>query len=78
MQKALDWLKNWLSLKYPQLLTYQADIQVTLPIHELIILTKFHNGLEEIVDFFSKVIVKFWAWLIFLHQSLVELFKGSI
>ena len=51
MQKKLDWLKNWLLVKNPQFLSNQADIQATLPTHELIILTKFHDDWQEIVDF---------------------------
>ena len=51
MQKKLDWLKIWLLVKNPQLLSNQADISATSPTHELIILTKFHNDWQEIVDF---------------------------
>ena len=51
MQKKLDWLKNWPLVKNLQFLSNQADIQATLPTHELIILTKFHNDWQEIVDF---------------------------
>ena len=51
MQKKLDWLKIWSLVKNPQFLSNQADIQATLPTHELIILTKFHNDWQEIVDF---------------------------
>ena len=47
MQKNLDWLKNWPLVKNPQFLSNQA----TLPTNELIILTKFHNDWQEIVDF---------------------------
>ena len=50
MQKK-NWLKNWLLVKNSQFLSNQADIQATLPTHELIILTKFHNDWQEIVDF---------------------------
>ena len=38
-------------MKNPQFLSNQADIQATLPTHELIILTKFHDDWQEIVDF---------------------------
>ena len=69
MQKKLDWLKNWQLVKNQQFLSNQADIQATLPTHELIILNKFHNDWQEIVDFL--VIMRFWASLIFFHQSLV-------
>ena len=52
MQKKLDWLKNWLLVKNPQFLSNQADVQVTLPTHELIILTNFHKDWQKFVDFF--------------------------
>ena len=51
MQKNLDWLKNWPLVKNPQFLSNQADIQATVSTHELIILTKFHNYWQDIVDF---------------------------
>ena len=35
--KKIDWLKNWLLVKNLRLLSNQADIQATLPTHELII-----------------------------------------
>ena len=54
--------------KNPQFLSNQADIQGTLPSHELIILSKFHNDWQEIVDFLATV--KFRASIFFLHQSL--------
>ena len=57
MQKNLDWIKNWPLVKHPQFLSNQADIQATLSTHELIILTKFHNDWQKIVDFL--VIAKF-------------------
>ena len=57
MQKKSEWLKNWLSVKNQQFLSNQADIQATLPTHELIILTKFHKTWQEIGDF--SVIGKF-------------------
>ena len=46
----------------------QADIQATLPTHDLIILSKFHKYWKEIVDFI--VIAKLWGSLIFLYKSL--------
>ena len=51
MQKELDWLKNWPLVKNPQISFNQADIQATSPIHELIILIKFHKDWKEHVDF---------------------------
>ena len=53
MQKKLDWLKFQPLVKNPQFLSNQADNQATLPIYELIILTKFHNDWQEIVDFLA-------------------------
>ena len=58
MQKKLDWLKIWLLVKNPQFLSNQADLQATLPTHELRILSKFYKDWKEIVDFL--VIAKFW------------------
>ena len=52
-----------LTIKDPQFWTNQADIQATLPTHELIILTKFHKDWQEVVDFL--VIAKVWASLTF-------------
>ena len=43
MQKKLDWLKNCWLVKDKQFLFNQAEIQATLPTHELTILTNFHN-----------------------------------
>ena len=68
MQKKLDWLKDWILVKDPQFLSNQADIQEILPTHGLVILTKFHKDLQKIKIFLA--IAKFWASLLFLHQSL--------
>ena len=46
-----------LSVNNPQLLTNQADIVPKLPIHELVILTKWHNDRMKIEDFFEQTIV---------------------
>jgi len=54
MQKKLDWLKNWPLIKNRQFLSNQSDNQATLPINELIILIKFHNGWQDIVDFLAN------------------------
>ena len=71
MRKELDWLKIWLLVKNPQFISNQADLQVTLPTHELKIVSKFHKDWKEIVDFL--VTAKFWANIyIFLHQSLLS------
>ena len=57
VQKKMDWIKIWPLVKSLPFLSNQADIQAILPTHELIILTKFHNDLQEIVEFL--VIAKF-------------------
>ena len=41
MQKQLDWLKIQLLVKNPQFLSNQADLQATLPTHELKILRQW-------------------------------------
>ena len=43
-----------LLVKNPQFLSNQADILPKLPIHELVILTKWHNDRGEIVDLFQR------------------------
>ena len=68
MQKKLDWPKISPVVKNLQFLSNQADIQAILPIHELVILAKFHKDWQKIVDFL--VVVKFCASPVFLHQSL--------
>ena len=50
MQKKLDWVKNWLLVKNQPFLSNRDDTQATLPTYELIILSKFHKDLKEIVD----------------------------
>ena len=57
MQKKLDWHNIWLLVKNQQFLSNQADILAISPTHELIILTKYQNDWQEIVDFL--VIAKF-------------------
>ena len=66
-QPNLDWSRNWLLIKTSQFLPNQADIQVILSTHKLIILTKFHNDLIKIVNF--SLIAYFWASLVFSPQS---------
>ena len=51
--------------KNVQFLPNHADIQAILPIHELVILTKFHNNWIEIVDFYYRTISN-----LSFHQSL--------
>ena len=55
MQKRLlaEYLAN---NKNVQFLPNYADIQAIFPIHELVILTKFHNNWIEIVDFYYGTI----------------------
>ena len=72
MQKKSDWLKNWLLVKNPQFLSNQADIQATLPTHELIALTKYCKDWQEIGYFLVKL--KLLDRLFFFHQSLLGLF----
>ena len=57
--------KNVLILKDPQFHLNLADIQAMLHIHELIILTKFHNERAKIVIFFY-------------HQQIVSNFFASV
>ena len=56
MQKKLDWLRISPLVKSPQFLSNQADIQAILPIHELVILAKFHKDWQKIVDFLAIAI----------------------
>lgn len=51
MKKKIDWLKISKLIKNQLFLSNQADIQATLPTHELVILTKFHKGWQKIVKF---------------------------
>ena len=55
-------------VKNLQFLSNQADIQATLPTHELIILTKFHKDWQENMDFIA--VTNFEPVYFFLHQSL--------
>ena len=73
MQKKLDWLKIWLSVKNPQFSSNQADIPATPPTHELVILTKFHKDWQEVVDFL--VIEKFWGSLLFFASVSILLLQ---
>ena len=54
-----------LFVKDLQFLSNQADILSKLPIHELVILTKYHNDRVKIVDFFQRD--SFWASPIFYY-----------
>ena len=53
----------------PKFLSNQANVQAILPIHELVILIKFHMNWQEIVDFL--VIVTFRASSKILHAIYV-------
>ena len=44
MQKEIRLAQNWSSVKNPQFLSNQAEVQAISPTHELIILTKFHKA----------------------------------
>ena len=50
MQKKLDWLKISPVVQNLQFLSDQAEIQAILPTHELLILIKFHNDWQKLVD----------------------------
>ena len=52
MQKKFDWLKIWLLVKNPQILTNEAHVQATSPTYELVILFKFHSDWQELVDIY--------------------------
>ena len=58
-----------LFVKNSQFLSNQADILPKLPIHELVILTKWHNDRVKIVDFFKETI--FWPVLFFITHTLL-------
>ena len=45
----------------------QADIQAILPIHGLVIFTKFHNYLVKIMDF--SLMSNFWVYCRFLWNT---------
>ena len=66
--KKWDWLENLLLVKNPQFLSNQADILPKSPIHEPVILTKWHNDWVKIVDFFKETI--FWSVLFFITHTL--------
>ena len=53
-------------MKNPQFLDNQAETLATLPIHEIVILTKFQKNWTKIVDF--SLIVNFKASLIFFSS----------
>ena len=58
-----------LLVKNPQFLSNQADILPKLPIHELVILTKWRNDRVKIVDFFQRD--SFWAIPIFCYPYFI-------
>ena len=51
-------------MKNPQFLAYQAQTLAILPIHEIVILIKFHDNWTKIVNF--SLIAYFRASLIFM------------
>ena len=53
MQKKNRLVKISPLVKYTPILSNQAEIQVILPTHELVILIKFHKEWQEIVDFLA-------------------------
>ena len=66
--KNLYWAKNLLLIKNPQFWSDWAGIQATLPIHRLVILTKFCDSRAKIVEFL--LIVSLWASIIFHYKNL--------
>ena len=65
-------------MKNLQFLIYHAETLSTLLIHEMVIVTKFHNNWTKIVDF--SLIANFKASSIFSPQSLVfhDLFENDL
>ena len=57
-------------MKNSQFLAYHAQTLVILPIHEIVILTKFHDNWAEIVDF--SLIAYFGASLIFYASVFIR------
>ena len=64
----MHWAKNLLLIKNPQFWSDWADIQAVLPIHGLVILTKFHDSRAKIADLL--LIVSLWTSAFFLLLSL--------
>ena len=62
----MHWPKNLLLIKNPQFWSDWADIQAVLPIHGLVILTKFHDSRATIADLIS--IVSLWTSAIFYYS----------
>ena len=62
----MHWPKNLLLIKNPQFWSDWADIQAVLPIHGLVILTKFHDSRAKIADLL--LIVSLWTSAIFYYS----------
>ena len=60
-------------MKYPQSYSDLAEILAVLPIHELIILTKFDGHWTEIVDLL--LLLYFWASVIFFEAVAISHLK---
>ena len=75
--KKLHWPKNLLLIKNPQFWSDWADIQAALPIHGLVILTKFHDSRAKIADFFinSESLDQCNFLLLSLYQLTLGLFQ---
>ena len=64
--KIITLTKNIIQKKNPQFCSDLAEILAILPIHELIILTKFDGDWTEIVHFL--LLIYFWASIIFFES----------
>ena len=62
-------------MKNPQFLANQAQTLAILPIHEIVILTKFHDDWTRIVDF--SLIAYFRASLIFYASVFMYAFYNT-
>ena len=69
MHKKRQKLKTSPLIKDPQFSSNLADIQAKLPIHEVVILTKFHKDCKKIVDFFLNR--NFWFVPFIMHHPLL-------
>ena len=53
--KNLTQAQKYTNNKRSTILVYWDEIQATLPTHSLVILNKFHNDREKIVDFLVRI-----------------------
>ena len=66
----MHWPKKLLLIKDPQFWSDWADIQAALPIHGLVILTKFHDSRAKIADLL--LIVSLWTSAIFYYSVSIK------